>query len=212
MIKVLIADDHSIVRAGLCRLFEDCSDISVVAEADDGREALLKIDKAKPDVAVVDLSMPGIDGLELIDRLAALYPKMPVIVLTTHEENQYVIRAVNAGAKGYVTKRSAPKQLLQAIRKVHAGGRYLSETAAEALAFHVAGGDGSRPILDGLSNREIQVLRRLALGQTNHEIAETYNLSIKTVNTYRMRLLKKLNLRNNAELSRFAIQNKLVEI
>jgi DNA-binding NarL/FixJ family response regulator len=128
-----------------------------------------------------------------------------------HEEEQYVVRAIGAGAMGYLTKRSAPEQLVKAIRKVMAGGRYLSDSAAESLAMRMASGPRNRSPVDSLSNREIQVLRHLALGQTVREIAEAYNLSTKTVDTYRLRLLKKLNLRNNAELSRFAIQNRLVE-
>lgn len=209
-IKVLLADDHDIVRAGLRRIVEESGDIRVVAEAADGRAAIRLTREKKPDVAVVDLSMPGLDGLEVICRLRELAPVLPVLILTMHEEEQYVVRAITAGARGYVTKRSAPEQLVAAIRKMHAGGRYLTEKAAEALAVHMAG--GSRSLSDGLSNREIQVLRRLALGQTNHEIAAAYTLSVKTVDTYRFRILKKLNLRNNAELSRFAIQNGLVEV
>jgi len=212
MIKVLIAEDHSIVRAGLCRLIEESQDLTVVAEAEDGQKAIQLAMEAKPDVVVVDLSMPGLDGLEVISQLLHYFPDLPVIVLTMHEEEQYVVRAINAGAKGYVTKRSAPEQLVKAIRKVQAGGRYLTEEAAEALAVHMAVGKHGRTPLDNLSNREIQVLRRLAMGRTNREIAASYNISIKTVDTYRQRLLKKLHLRNNAELSRFAIQNKLIEM
>ncbi len=208
MIRILLAEDHSIVRAGLCRIIEESRDITVIAEAEDGQQAIVKTLETRPDVVVVDLSMPGLDGLEVISRLLAQLPDLPVIVLTMHEEEQYVVRAINAGARGYVTKRSAPEQLVKAIRKVHAGGRYLTEEAAEALAVHMAGG---RTLLDNLSNREIQVLRRLALGQTNREIAASYNISVKTVDTYRQRLLKKLNLRNNAELSRFAIQSGIVK-
>ena len=211
MIKVLIADDHSIVRAGLCRLIDDCDDLTVVAEADDGRQALRLVLETEPDVAVIDLSMPDMDGLEVITRLSASCPHLPTIVLTMHEEEQYVVRAIGIGAKGYVTKRSAPEQLVKAIRKVHQGGRYLTEAAAEALAVHMASGAAGRTPLDELSNREIQVLRRLALGRTNREIAQAYSISIKTVDTYRQRLLKKLNLRNNADLSRFAMQQGLIE-
>jgi DNA-binding NarL/FixJ family response regulator len=212
MIKVLLADDHSIVRAGLRRIIEDSGDIAVVAEASDGREAIQKTHETQPDVVVVDISMPGLDGLEVISQLLIHYPKLPILVLTMHEEEQYVIRVFGAGAMGYITKRSAPEQLVTAIRKVHAGGRYLSDSAAELLALHVAKGTPGRSLLDSLSNREIQVLRRLAMGQTTREIAEAYNISTKTVDTYRFRLLRKLNLRNNAELLRFAIQNGLVEI
>lgn len=210
MIKVLLADDHSVVRAGLCRIVEDSGDMVVIAEAASGREAIQKVHETLPDVAVIDISMPGMDGLEVISQLHSYYPKLPILVLTMHEEEQYVVRAIGAGAMGYITKRSAPEQLVDAIRKVHVGGRYLSDSAAELLALRVARGADGRSLLDCLSNREIQVLRCLALGQTNREIAEAYNISIKTVDTHRLRLLKKLNLRNNAELSRFAIQNHLV--
>jgi two-component system invasion response regulator UvrY len=211
MIKVLLADDHSIVRAGLRRIVEESKDIEVVGEAANGREAIRQTHKKSPDVAVIDISMPGMDGLEVIGQLRSLYPKLPIIILTMHEEEQYVVRAIEAGAMGYITKRSAPEQLVKAIRKVHAGFRYLTEEAAELLALRVARGAKGRSSLDALSMRELQVLRRLALGHTNREIAESYCISIKTVDTYRSRLLKKLNLRNNAELSRFAIQNRLIE-
>ncbi|MDH3237696.1 MAG: response regulator transcription factor [Deltaproteobacteria bacterium] len=212
MIRVLLADDHSIVRAGLRRLVEDAGDMVVVAEAADGREAIKKVRECPPDVAVIDLSMPGMDGLEVVGRLLSHDPKLPVLILTMHEEEQYVVRAIEAGAMGYVTKRSAAEQLLQAIRKVHAGGRFLSESASEALATRMAKGAAARSPLDTLSTREIQVLRGLALGKSNREIAETYHISTKTIDTYRARLLRKLNLRNNAELTRFAIQNGIVEL
>jgi two-component system invasion response regulator UvrY len=211
LIKVLLADDHSIVRAGLRRIVEEAGDIEVVSEAADGWEAIQQAQQNLPDVAVIDISMPGLDGLEVVSQLHHYYPKLPIIILTMHEEEQYVVRAIGAGAMGYLTKRSAPEQLVKAIRRVLEGGRYLSDSAAESLALRLASGARNRSPVDALSNREIQVLRHLALGQTVREIAEAYHLSTKTVDTYRLRLLKKLNLRNNAELSRFAIQNRLVE-
>lgn len=211
MIKVLLADDHRIVRAGLRRLVEESDDMEVVAEASDGRMAIQQTHKTHPDVVVVDISMPGTDGLEVISQLQSFYPKLPIIILTMYEEEQYVVRAIEAGAMGYLTKKSAPEQLVKAIRKVHAGYRYLTDEAAELLALRVARGAGGKSQLDSLSMRELQVLRRLALGHTNREIAESYHISIKTVDTYRSRLLKKLDLRNNAELSRFAIQNRIIE-
>jgi DNA-binding NarL/FixJ family response regulator len=211
LINVLLADDHRIVRAGLRRLIDECDDMTVVAEAADGQEAIQLIRTMTPDVAVIDLSMPLVDGLEVINRLHPEFPDLPIIVLTMHAENQYVVRAIESGAMGYITKQSAPEHLVDAIRKVHTGARYLTADAAEALALRVARGKHSGTPLDDLSTRELQVLRRLALGHTNREIASAYNISIKTVDTYRFRLLKKLNLRNNAELSRFAIQNGLIE-
>ncbi len=211
MIKVLLADDHSIVRAGLGRIIEESGDMVVIAEAADGQEAIDLVQEKLPDVAVLDISMPGLDGLEVADRLLSLYPALPIIILTMHEEEQYVLRAVEVGVMGYVTKRSAPEQLVAAIRKVYGGSRYLSEEAVEMLALRMARGSQGQSPLDSLSTRELQVLRQLALGQTNREIAASYHISVKTVDTYRFRLLKKLNLRNNAELSLFAIQNRLIE-
>ena len=211
MIKALLADDHLIVRAGLRRIIEESDDIEVIAEADDGKAAIQLAREKSPDVAVIDISMPGLDGLEVISQLKIYLPDLPIIILTMHEEEQYVVRAIEAGAMGYVTKRSAPEHIVKAIHQVLGGAPYLTAEASEALALRVAKGASGKSTLDSLSNRELQVLRRLAMGHTNHEIASAYGISTKTVDTYRSRLLKKLNLRNNAELSRFAIQNKLVE-
>ena len=212
MIKVLLADDHSIVREGLRKVLEDDNDIKVIAEAPDGETAFDKAMADHPDVAVIDISMPGMDGLEVVSRMAAYCPDIPVLILTMHEEEQYVIRAIEAGAMGYVTKQSAPEQLVAAVKKIHAGGRYLTEKASEALALRVIRGNKNKSLTESLSMRELQVLRKLATGSTNREIATAYNISVKTVDTYRSRLLKKLSLRNNADLSRYAIQNKLVEL
>lgn len=211
MIRVLLADDHSIVRDGLRRIIEDSGDMEVIAEAADGRDALRLAGEAAPDVAVIDISMPGLDGLEVVARLKAKFPALPVLVLTMHEEAQYVVRAIEAGAMGYLTKQSAPEQLVDAIQKIYKGQRYITDDATEALALRVARGSAGQTPLDTLSMRELQVLRRLAMGHTSREIANAYSISVKTVDTYRARLLKKLNLRNNAELIRFAIQNNLLE-
>jgi len=211
MIRVLLADDHGIVRAGLRRLIEESGEMTVIAEAADGREAIRLTRETAPDVAVVDISMPEVDGLEVISQLQAVDRRIPILVLTMHEEGQYVVRAIEAGAMGYITKQSAPEQLVNAIRKVHAGGRYLTDEAAEALALRIAKGSLGTTPLDTLSMRELQVLRRLAMGHTNREIARAYHISIKTVDTYRSRLLRKLDLRNNAELTHFAIQNRLID-
>ncbi|MEE4355156.1 MAG: response regulator transcription factor [Desulfococcaceae bacterium] len=208
-IRVLLADDHSIVRAGLRRIVEDSEDMEVVAEASDGREAIRQVLAILPDLAVIDISMPGIDGLEALNQIRSHLPDMKVIILSMYEEEQYVIRAFEAGARGYISKKSVPEQLTDAIRKVYAGSPYITPEAAEMLALRMARGD-ARSLPDSLSRRELQVLRRLAMGHTNREIAAAYNISIKTVDTYRFRLLKKLNLRNNAEISRFAIQNRLI--
>jgi two-component system, NarL family, invasion response regulator UvrY len=212
MIKVLLAEDHRIVRDGLARIIEESGDIEVVAEATEGREAIQLIQQTQPDVVVVDIFMPGLDGLDIVSQLHRYYPNLPILILTMHEEKQYVVRAIGAGANGYLSKRSAPEQLVDAIRKVHAGGRYICDRAGESMAQHLAAAAGSRSLLDSLSNREIQVLRHLALGHTVREIAAAYELSTNTVHTYRLRLLRKVNLRNNAELSLFAVQHRLLEL
>ncbi|MCP4719575.1 MAG: response regulator transcription factor [Desulfobacteraceae bacterium] len=212
MIKVLLADDHSIVREGLRRVLEDSNEIKVIAEASDGETAFDQAMAKKPDVAVIDISMPGMDGLEVVTRMNSYCPDIPVLILTMHDEEQYVIRAIEAGAMGYVTKQSAPEQLVAAVKKINAGGRYLTEKASEALALRVIRGNKNQSLTESLSMRELQVLRKLAMGNTNREIATSYNISVKTVDTYRARILKKLSLRNNTELSRYAIQNKLVEL
>ncbi len=212
MINVLLADDHSIVREGLRRVLEDSNEIQVIAEASDGEQAFDLAMSKNPDAAVIDISMPGMDGLEVVARMTSYCPRIPVLILTMHEEDQYVIRAIEAGAMGFLTKQSAPEQLVEAVKKIHSGGRYLTEKASEALALRVIRGDQNKNLAESLSMRELQVLRKLALGSTNREIAIAYNISIKTVDTYRARILKKLSLRNNAELSRFAIQNKIVAL
>ncbi len=212
MIKVLLADDHDIVRAGLRRVVEDSGEIAVIAEASDGRQVLSKVKDECPDVVVVDISMPLLDGFEVISQLHSQYPQVPVLVLSMHEEEQYVVRAIGLGAKGYISKRSAPEQLVSAIRKLYSGGFYLSESAAESVAFRLARGNREKSLLDTLSTREVQVLRLLAMGQSVREIAESYSISAKTVNTYRFRLMQKLNIRNITELTRFAIRNKLIEL
>jgi DNA-binding NarL/FixJ family response regulator len=212
MIKVLLADDHRIVREGLRRVLEDSNEIKVIAEAADGETAFDEAIEKKPDVAVIDISMPGMDGLEVVARMTSYCPDIPVLILTMHDEEQYVIRAIEAGAMGYVTKQSAPEQLVEAVKRINAGGRYLTEKASEALALRVIRGNKDQSLTESLSMRELQVLRKLAIGNTNREIATSYNISVKTVDTYRARILKKLNIRNNTELSRYAIQNKLVEL
>jgi len=153
MIRVLLTDDHSIVREGLRRIVEESDDMEVVAEAADGKEAIHQIRKSRPDVAVIDISMPEIDGLEVLQQLQPEYPELPILILTMHEEQQYAVRAIEAGARGYITKKSAPEQLVKAIRKVYAGSRYLSEEAAEALALRVAKGKSGQSPLDLLSTR-----------------------------------------------------------
>ena len=212
MIKVLLADDHGIVRAGLRRIIEESGKMQIIAEVSDGKKAVQRGIEKKPDVAIIDISMPGYDGLEVTKQLTDYYPDLPVIILTMYEEEQYIIRSIEAGAMGYLSKNAAPEELVNAIEKVMTGKRYLTEQAAEALALRLIKGTQGKSLIDSLSTRELQVLRRLALGNTNKEIADNYNLSVKTIDTYRQRLLKKLGLRNNAELSTFAIQHNIIKI
>ncbi|MCF8045770.1 MAG: response regulator transcription factor [Desulfarculaceae bacterium] len=211
MIRILLADDHGIVRAGLRKIIEESGEMAVRDEVADGKTAVQRASENRPDVAVIDISMPGYDGLEVTKRLTDLYPDLPVIILTMHDEQQYLFRALEAGAMGYLTKSSAPEQLVSSIKRVVSGKRFLTEEGAEAMALKFAKGPVHKEGIDQLSTRELQVLRRLAMGYTNKEIAKAYNISVKTVDTYRHRILKKLNLRNNAELSRFAIRNRLIE-
>lgn len=207
-IKIIIADDHLIVIEGLKRIIEECDDMEVVAQATDGKQAVLLTQKHKPHILILDITMPGYDGLEVINILKETAPNVKVLVLTMHEEEQYIFRAIEAGAMGYLTKKSVSDQLVTAIRKIYSGKRYLPEDVSEIIALKIAKGSSSP--LDLLSTRELQVLKRIAMGQTNKEIANEYNLSVKTIDTYRQRILKKLNLRNNADISRFAIQHKLI--
>jgi two-component system, NarL family, invasion response regulator UvrY len=211
MIEVLLIDDHSIVREGLRRIVEDEDQMCVIAEASNGKEAILKANETLPDIVVTDITMPGMDGFEVINQLHNDFPSLPILVLTMHEEEQYVVRAIKAGAMGFLTKISAPEQLVKAIYELKKGNRFLSKSAAISLSIHMAQEEDSSP-LNFLSTREIQVLTSLSMGQTNKEIAEAYSISVKTVDTYRLRLLKKLDLRNNADLTRFSIQNKLIKI
>ena len=170
MIKILLADDHSIVREGLKRIIEESGEMEIVAEASDGKTAFKQALKKEIDVAVIDISMPGMDGLEVVTRLKDHCPDLPVLILTMHDEEQYLVRAVEAGAMGYVTKQSAPEQLVDAIKKIHSGSRYLTEKASEALALRVIRGSNSKTPIESLSMRELQVLRLLTPGHTNHKI------------------------------------------
>jgi two-component system invasion response regulator UvrY len=211
MIRVFIADDHSIVRGGIRRILEDQEDIQVVGEAGDGLEAIQKVLEADPDVILLDISMPGMDGLDVTKQLKAIDPKVRILILTMHAEEQYAPRLMRAGAMGYVTKHAAPEELVKAIHLIHSGRRFISPPVAENMAWRYLGDKADLTPVECLSDRELQVLCLLARGNTNQEIAESLHLSVKTIDTYRARVLGKLNLRNNAELTLFAVQNGLVE-
>jgi two-component system invasion response regulator UvrY len=211
MIRVLIADDHGIVRGGIRRLLEDHEDIQVVAEASDGHQAIEKVLETDPDVILLDISMPGMDGLDVTKQLKAINPRIRILILTMHAEEQYAPRLMRAGAMGYVTKHAAPEDLVKAINAVHAGRRFISPTLAENMAWRYLGNEKDLTPVECLSDRELQVLNLLAKGNSNQEVADSLHLSVKTIDTYRARVLEKLNLRNNAELTLFAVQNGLIE-
>ena len=210
MIRVLLADDHAIVRAGLKEILADTGDIEVVAEATNGLEVLERIRAADYDVAVLDMSMPGRSGIELIRQVKDEKPKLRILVLTMHSEGQYAVRALKAGASGYLTKESAADRLVAAIRRIAAGGAYVSAETAERLALD-AGARGDAPPHTRLSDREFQVFQKIAAGRSVTEIAHELSLSVKTVSTHKTRILQKMDLANQAELIRYALEHKLLD-
>ena len=210
MIKVLIADDHPIVRQGLRQILSGVSDMKVAGEAVNAQETLDQVRAGEWDVLVLDITMPGRSGFDILKELKHEQPSLPVLVLSIHAEEQFAVRVLKAGASGYLTKENAPDELIKAIRKVVSGGKYISRGLAESLAFGLDT-DSARPQHEALSDREFQVMRLMTAGKTLAEIAETLSLSAKTVSTYRTRLLEKLNLKTNAEIIRYAIENRLIE-
>ena len=210
MIRVLIADDHAVVRQGLKQILRDTREMVVAGEAVNGQEVLEKVRAAAWDVVILDISMPGHSGLDILKELKCERPKLPVLVLSMYSEDQFAMRVLKAGASGYLTKDSAPDELVKAIRKVVSGGKYVSPFLAEKLAFEI-GMDSSKLPHETLSDREFQVLRMIATGKAVKEIAAELSLSVKTISTYRARLLQKMNLTTNAELIHYAIQNRLID-
>lgn len=208
--KILIADDHAIVREGLKQIISETSDMVVADEAIDGHEVLSKALKNDCDVVVLDITMPGINGLDVLKELKKQRPKLPVLVLTMHPEDQYAVRVLRAGASGYLTKESAPDELTAAIRKISQGKKYVTSTLAEKLVSELKV-DTEKPLHNALSDREFEVMCLIAEGKTVKEIAEKLFLSEKTVSTYRTRILEKMNMKNNAELIHYAIKHGLVE-
>ncbi len=209
MIRVLIADDHPIVRRGLIQVLEDAPDIVIAGEAESGEEFMRKLEGGDVDVGLMDISMPGQGGLETLGEVKRLYPDLPVLVLSIHPEELYAIRALKAGAAGYLNKSSAPDQLITALRKVHAGGKFVTPSLAEIMAGELDA-DTDKPLHEMLSNREYQVMCKLAEGKSVSDIAEDLFLSVKTVSTYRSRIMSKMKMRNNAELAHYAAKMNLV--
>lgn len=208
MIQILIADDHSIVREGLKQIIAGTSDMIVAGEAENGHELILKIEKTKYDVAVVDISMPDSHILDLLKQIRQIHPKLPVLILSMHPEDQYGVRVMKAGAAGYLTKESAPTELISAIRTVSCGKKYISATLAEKLIFALKNNNKQAPH-EALSDREFQVFTMLAEGRPAKEIAAELYLSEKTISTYRSRILAKMQLKNNSELIHYAVRNGL---
>lgn len=211
MIKVLLVDDHALVREGLRRLLQDYDDIEVIGEACDGQEALRLVRQLQPNVTVMDLSLPGLDGIEATKRVVSEGLTTRVLILTMHANEEYAVRVLQAGARGFVGKGAPSQDVVGAIRKVAAGGYYLPPALVEALPKRYARKDGGDSPLQALSDRELQVLKRLAEGCTSREIAQDLHLSTKTVDTYRARLLAKLELETTADLIRFALRHGVIE-
>lgn len=210
MIRVLIADDHTIVREGLRQLLEAAGDFEVVGDAADATQAIQLARRVDFDVAVLDVSMPGRSGIELVKQMRAERPRARILMLSMHEQHEYAVRAIRAGASGYLTKDSASRELATALRKIAAGGAYITAEVAEQLAL------GAMPEAEAaphsvLSDREFQVLRSLVSGNTVSEIAESLNLSVKTVSTHKARLMQKIGVENNGELFRYAMRHGLLE-
>jgi len=210
MIKILIADDHPIVRKGLKEIIEETSDMVVADEANNGEEALGKVLKSNLDVVVLDISMPGMSWIDILKKIKKEKPELSVLVLSMHPEEQYAVQVFRAGASGYLTKQSTPDELLAAIRKISTRRKYISTSLAEKLAYDLEN-DANGPPHETLSNREYEVMCLIATGKTVKEIAEKLKLSVKTISTYRSRILEKMNMRNNAELTHYAIKNRLVD-
>jgi len=207
--RVLIADDHPIFRAGLREVLAKDPEVKSIGEADDGHKALALARKAQWDVMVLDITMPGKDGLEVLQDLRRERPSLPVLVLSAHPEDQMALRLLRAGAAGYLTKDKAPETLLIAIRKVLRGEKYISEALAEKTTLQVIS-ETPGPLHDTLSNREYQVLCMIASGKSIQEIGEALFVSARTVSTYRARLLEKMNMKSNTELLRYALEHKLL--
>jgi DNA-binding NarL/FixJ family response regulator len=211
MIRVLIADDHAIVREGLRQILEHAGDFEIVGEAADGLEAMQLARKLDFDVALLDVSMPGRSGIDLVKQLRGERPRARILMLSMHEQPEYAVRAIRAGASGYLTKDSAGRELAAALRKIAGGGAYVTAEVAEQLALG-AMPQAHAPPHTLLSDREFQVLRSLISGRTVSEIAEALNLSVKTVSTHKANLMQKIGAENNGELFRYAMRHGLIEM
>lgn len=210
-IKILIADDHAIVREGLKQIVAEEKDIIVAGEAEDTGKMMELLEKENWNLVVLDINMPGKSGLEALKDIKQLYPDLPVLILSMFSEDQYGLRAIKAGASGYLKKVSAPTELVSAIRKIVSGGKYINPALAEKLADRF--GPNDKDLLhDKLSDREYQIMCNIALGKSAEAIAQELSISINTVYTYRNRILEKMSMKSNVELTQYVLQNKLVEL
>ena len=209
-LRILIVDDHPIVRQGLRQTLADAAQIGEIVEAATPQEALDLVGQREWDAVILDIGLPGRGGLDVLKDIKRAVPGLPVLILSMHSEDQYAVRALRAGAAGYLTKEAAPKNLVDAIRRVVAGGRYISPELAERLATELTV-DAGKPLHASLSDREFDVLRAIASGQTVGEIADRLSLSVKTVSTYRTRILEKMRLKNNAEMMHYVHTNHLLD-
>jgi two-component system, NarL family, invasion response regulator UvrY len=210
MIRIFIADDHAVVREGLKHILSEMPDVLVAGEAGNGQEVLEKVGRKEYDLILLDIAMPGRDGLEVLKDLKLQKPKLPVLILSMFPEEQYALRALKSGASGYLTKDSIPDELIKAVRKVLKGGKYVSSSFSDKLLFSFDS-DAEKPIHETLSDREYQVLRMIGSGKTLQSIADELSLSVKTISTYRTRILEKMGMKNNAELTHYAIKRHLVD-
>ena len=209
IIKIIVVDDHQVVRQGLKKILEGTPDIRVTDEAGTGREFLDKLSRNKYDMALLDIFLPDRSGLELLKHLKTKKPGLPVLILSMYPEELYAVRTLKAGAAGYLNKASLSNELITAIRKVKSGRKYVSTSLAEKLAYDLEE-DRRKPLHENLSDREYQVMCLIASGKTPTIIADELFLSVKTISTYRSRILQKMNMKNNAELTRYVIENKLI--
>jgi two-component system, NarL family, invasion response regulator UvrY len=212
MIKIIIADDHAIVRKGLKQILEDTMEMIVADEAESGFELMDKLHKSNAgfDIVILDITMPGKSGLDVLKEIKAEWPELPVLVLSVHQEEQYALRVLKAGAAGYINKKSAPEDLIEAIRIVSTGRKYISHSIAETLILNLDS-KKEKPLHELLSDREYQVFCMIASGKAVGTISKDLNLSVKTISTYRSHILKKMNFKDNAELTHYAIKNQIVE-
>jgi two-component system, NarL family, invasion response regulator UvrY len=207
--RVLVGDDHAILRKGIKQILAEIPSISTVDEATNGQEVLALTARKLYDLVLLDISMPGRSGLDVLKQLRADRPRLPVLILSMHPEEQYALRALKAGASGYLTKESAPDELIAAVQKILEGGKYVSQSLAERFITELSK-PSDKPLHELLSDREYQIFCMIASGKTVSEIAEELALSVKTVSTYRTRILQKTNLKTNAEITRYVIENKLI--